>query len=89
MYTIFTDVDEIDGTRDGYVLVPQFVKALKSTVGTKHLMELDFEYLSQKYRNMSESLEEDRQKVYYKFFYKDFEVLEERRLSEKIYGLSS
>ena len=52
MYTIFTDIDVIDGSKDGHIDYTQFVQALKNTIGTETLKPAHFEYLSLKYRNL-------------------------------------
>ena len=64
------------------------MKGLKDIIGTKYIPQIDFEYLSLKYRNTEANFEEERDRVFYKFFYKDFEKLEEHRLIDKIDGLT-
>ena len=41
-----------------------------------------------KYRQLDADSEEERGRVIYKFFYKDFEDLDGKGLASKIYGLS-
>lgn len=87
MFTIFTEIDEIDGNRDGYVTTQQFIDAVISILGIESQDLIDFEYLSLKYRRMEANLPEERDRVWYKAFYNDYEYLDCNGLSGSIYGL--
>jgi len=61
VFTIFTEIDEIDGTKDGYVNTQQFIDAVTSVLGIRSQKPIDFEYLSLKYRHMDADTREERQ----------------------------
>jgi Ca2+-binding EF-hand superfamily protein len=50
IYTIFTEIDELDGLKEGNVHTTQFVEAIVSLLGIRSQLEIDFEFLSLKYR---------------------------------------
>lgn len=61
VFTIFTEIDEIDGTKDGYVNTQQFIDAVTSVLGIRSQKPIDFEYLSLKYRHMDADTREERE----------------------------
>lgn len=89
--TLFTDVDELDGENDGHVTDQQFEDAIKTIIGaTSGTWSVDARYLALKYPTAKRNTTaEERARVYYRFFYKDYQELEERGLSGKIVGLDS
>ena len=87
IFTIFTEIDEIDGSKDGYVSTQQFIDAIISILGIKPENLIDLEYLSMKYRRLDSDSREERDQVWYKAFYNDYEYLETNGLSASIYGL--
>lgn len=88
VFTIFTEIDEIDGTKDGYVNTQQFIDAVTSVLGIRSQKPIDFEYLSLKYRHMDADTREERQQVWYKAFYNDYDYLDCNGLSGSIHGLN-
>ena len=87
IFTIFTEIDELDGVKDGYVSTQQFKEAIKIKIGSRSQLDVDTEFLSLKYRSRAAGTAEEFDRVYYKFFYKDYEDLENDGLGDKIDGL--
>ena len=87
IFTIFTEIDEIDGAREGHVTTQQFIDAIIAILGIESQELIDFEYLSLKYRRMEANLPEERDRVWYKAFYNDYEYLDCNGLSGSINGL--
>ena len=56
IFTIFTEIDEIDGTRDGNVTTIQFIDAIISILGIRNQKLIDFEYLSLKYKKIEDNM---------------------------------
>lgn len=87
--TLFTDIDELDGANDGHVRTEQFVDAIKNIAGgASGVSSIDARYLALKYLTAKRhSTAAERDQVFYSFFYKDYQELEERGVSSKIDGL--
>ena len=46
IFTTFTNIDELDGDKDGHVETKQFVDAIQQVLGKDHIEPLSLEYLS-------------------------------------------
>jgi len=88
MYTIFTEIDELDGNKDGNVTTAQFVEAIITRLGVRSQLAIDFEFLSLKYRHLDSPTYVEREQVWYKMFYNDYEYLDNYGLGSKIFGLA-
>lgn len=88
VFTIFTDIDEIDGTKDGHVSTQQFIDAITSVLGIRSQLPIDFEFLSLKYRHIDADTAEEREQVWYKAFYNDYDYLDCNGLSGSVHGLN-
>ena len=87
IFTTFTTIDELDGRPEGFVKTTDFVEALIKLLGEDLLSRIELEYLSMKYRQMDNENEEERDQVYYEYFYKDFLHMDENGLTEMINGI--
>ena len=88
IFTLFTDLDELDGQHDGFVDTQQFIDLIQNLIGPSQVKDVDLEFLSLKYRKNESYLSlEERNRVYYKAFYNDYEYLEINGLSKKIFGV--
>ena len=89
IFTTFTEIDELDGRKDGHVAAQQFVDCIKSVIGPRAPIDLDTEFLSLKYRRLHAASPRERERVYYERFYKDYLELEKKGLGKKIHGLDN
>lgn len=84
MLTLFTEIDELDGEKSDYVTTNQFVESILEITSGHLVRRIDCEFLALKYSNMRG---DGFGRVRYRFFYNDYNQLEEEGLGEKLYGL--
>lgn len=87
MMTIFTEFDEFDGSKDGYLLMDQFVDAFQKYIGFDLLNSVDFEYLCVKYKDETASSQEEKQRIYYEHFYSDYQKMNDDGIIALVDGL--
>ena len=87
MMTIFTEIDEFDGAKDGFVMKDEFRDAFVKTLGTELLLPIDYEYLSKKYRAETATTKEEEEQVVYLLFYQDYAQMNEEGIDGKVDGL--
>lgn len=87
--TLFTEIDELDGEKDGHVSIQQFEDAIKNIIGgASTILPIDARYLALKYLTTKRRpTAEERTRVFYHLFYNDYRDLEERGVYSEIDGL--
>lgn len=88
MYTIFTEIDEIDGSNDGYITAEEFADGFVS-IGLRSQTKIDFLFLAKKYKVVRADDDEELERVYYRKFYEDYAEIERKGLSEHVFGITS
>jgi hypothetical protein len=87
--TLFTEIDELDGEKDGHVTIQQFEDAIKNIIGgASTILPIDARYLALKYLTTKRRpTAEERKRVFYHLFYNDYRELESRGVYSEMDGL--